>query len=67
MVVNCHLKRSVVIQNALHGFKTGRAEGKATLEAKIDQQLTGLACEPLFQVFLYVRKVYNLLDWEWCQ
>ena len=33
-----------------------------TLEAKRAQQLAGLAHEPLFQVLLNVRKVYDLLD-----
>ena len=36
------------------------------LEAKLVQQLAGLAHEPLFQVFLDVRKVYALLDMQRC-
>ena len=56
VVVNCWLKRSVVLHNALHGFRTGREMWTATLESKLDQQLAGLAHEPLFQVFLDVQK-----------
>ena len=33
VVVNCWLKRSVVLHNALHGFRVGRGKGTATLEA----------------------------------
>ena len=38
--------------------------GTATLEAKLTQQLAGIANEPLFQVFLDVHKAYGLLYWE---
>ena len=34
------------------------------MEANIVQHLYGLIHEPLFQVFLDVRKAYNLLDRE---
>ena len=66
VVINCRLKRSVVIHNSLHGFRTGRGTGTATLEANMDQKLAGLAHEPLFQVFLYVQKAYEFLYRERC-
>ena len=34
------------------------------MEAKLDQQLSGMVQEPLFQVFLNVRKAYTSLDRE---
>ena len=66
VVVNCWLKRSVVLNNALRGFITGRGTGTATLEAKLAQHLTGIARKPLFRVFLDVRKAYDFLDRECC-
>ena len=51
-MVNFSLKRSIVLHDALHGFKEVRGAGTATLEAKMAQQLSGIAHEPLFQVFL---------------
>ena len=36
-VVNCWLKMSVTLQNALHGFRVGRGMGMETLEAKLVQ------------------------------
>ena len=60
-VVNFRLKRSVILHDALHGFRSGRDMGTATLEAKMAQHLVGLAHEPLFQVFLDIRKAYNSL------
>ena len=60
-VVNCRLKRSVVLHDALHGFRVGQGMGTATLEAKLDQQLSRLVQKPLFQVFLDICKVYASL------
>ena len=37
VVVNFPLKRSVMLNNTLHGFREGRGKGTATLEAKLDQ------------------------------
>ena len=60
-VVNCRLKRSVTLHDALNGFRSGRGTGAAILEAKLVQQLAGIAHEPLFQVVLDVQKAYDSL------
>ena len=65
-VVNCRLKRSVKLPDALHVFRKGRVIETATLEANLDKQLVRLAHKPIFQVFLYVRKVYDSLYRGWC-
>ena len=56
------MNHGVVFNDALHGFREGRGTSSATLEAKLDQQLAGLAREPLLQIFLDIRKAYNSLD-----
>ena len=61
-MVNCCLKISVVLHDTLHGFIEGKGEGTATLGANLAQNLAGLAHDPLFQVFLYVRKAYESMD-----
>ena len=66
VVVNCRLKRSDVIHDALHGFKERRGVGTAALEAKLAQQMVGLTHKPLFQVFLDVQNSYEYLDRERC-
>ena len=66
VVVNCRLKRSVVLHDTFHGFRTGRRTGTAMLEANLDQHLERLAHEPIFQVFLDAQKAYDSLDWERC-
>ena len=65
-VVNCRLKRSVTLNYALHGFREGMGMGTKTLEAKLAHQLAGLAHEPLFRVFVDVRKAYDSLDMDLC-
>ena len=66
LVVNCLLKQSIMLHDALYGFREGRGEGTATLEANLKQQLTRLSHDPLFQVFLDVRKVYESPDRVQC-
>ena len=61
-VVNCRIKGSVTLHYELHGFRAGRGTGMAILESKLVQNLVGIAHEPLFQVFLDVRKAYDSLD-----
>ena len=55
------IKQSVTLHYKFRGFRTGRGAGIDTLGAKLGQQLVGLAHEPLFQVFLDIRKAYNSL------
>ena len=59
VLVNCWLKNSVLLYNALHGFREGRGTGMAMLEANMTQQMAGLAHKPLFKVLLDVRKAYE--------
>ena len=66
VVVNCCLKRSVKLHDALHGFRKGWGTRTATLESKMAHHLAGISHEPLFQVLLDVRKEYNSIDRGWC-
>ena len=61
-VINCCLKQSVVFHNSMHGFREGRGMETATLKANLAQQLSGLAHETLFQVFLDICKAFDSLD-----
>ena len=55
-IVNIWPQISVVLHEVLQGFQQGRGTGTAIMEAKMEQQLAGIFQEPLFQVFIYVRK-----------
>ena len=61
-VVNFWLKRGVVLHNALNRLRVGRGTGTDTLEDKLDQQLSCLSHETLFQVSLEILKSYDSLD-----
>ena len=65
-VVNYRLKQSVILHDGLHGFRGVRGTGTAILEAKLAQQLAGLAHKPLFQMFLDDRKACDSMDMERC-
>ena len=62
LIVNNIIRNSVTLHDTLHRFRQGRGVETATLEAKMAQKLAGIFHEPLFQVFIYVRKSYDSLD-----
>jgi hypothetical protein len=47
---------------SLHGGLPKRGTGTATIEAKLVQQLAWMEQEPLYQVFVDLRKAYDHLD-----
>ena len=61
-LINSHLRAPISLHNNLHGFGKGGVVGTNTLEAKLDQQLAVIFHEPLLQVFLGVRKAYDLMN-----
>ena len=65
-IVNSRLRSSIVLHDVLHGFRQGRGAGTAIIEAKLEQQLAGIVHEPLFQIFIDVRKAYASLDQGIC-
>jgi hypothetical protein len=50
----------------LHGGLPKRGTGTATIEAKLAQQLAWVEQEPLYHVYLDLRKSYDHLDQEQC-
>ena len=52
------LRASVRLHNALHGFRAGRRTETVILDLKMVQELKSMDQEPLFLVFLDLRKVY---------
>jgi hypothetical protein len=64
-VMVCRLG-SIEFHPCLHGGLPKRGTGMATIEAKLAQQLAWMEQEPLYQVFVDLRKAYDHLDWERC-
>ena len=60
------LRATISLNDNLHGFKQGRGMDTYTLEAKLNHQMAGIRYEPLPEVFLDVKKVYDLLDRSLC-
>ena len=65
-VLNHRLTASITYHNFLHGFRSGRGTGTATLEAKLSQQLAALREEVLYVIFLDLHKANNALDRSRC-
>ena len=55
-IVNSQLQSSILLHEVIHGFRKGRGTGTAIIESKLEQQFVGIVNEPLFQVFIDVRK-----------
>ena len=55
-----------MLHDVLNGFRQGRGTGTSIIEAKLEQQLTGIIQKPLFQVFIDVRKAYNSIEQGRC-
>ena len=55
-VVTFRMKRSVMLHDALRGFREGRWVGTSMMEANLEHHMEGLVHNPLFQVSLDVKK-----------
>ena len=62
VILNCRFTSSITYYDALHGFRSGRGTGTATLEAELLQQLAAMREEVLYVIFLYLTKAYDALD-----
>ena len=65
-ILNCRFTSSITYHDALHGLRSGRGMGTATLEAKLLQQLAALTEEVLYVIFLDPTKAYKALDRSRC-
>ena len=61
-IIDTRVKAAVVFHDILHGFIQRRGTGTAILEAKLAQELAALDNEPLFVIFLDLRKAYDTVD-----
>ena len=66
VVLNCRFISSITFHDVLHGFRSGRGTGTATLEAKLVQQLAAMREEVLYVIFLDLTKAYDALDRSRC-
>ena len=61
-IFNNILWSTTTLNGVLYGFRQGRWKETSPMESKLAQQSAGLCHEPLFQVFIDVRKSYISLE-----
>ena len=61
-IIDTRLQASIQFQDVLHKFCSGRGKGTATMDIKLTQELASFNQDPLFLVFLNMRKAYNTVD-----
>ena len=65
-ILNRCLTAAIQFHGTLHGFRTGRGTGTASLEAKLIHQMTLIREELLYKIFLDIHKAYDALDCVQC-
>jgi hypothetical protein len=61
-IINRRLQQSITFHESLHGFHKEHGTGTATLDAKLQMQLSHIRGTPLYQIFLDLSKAYNTMD-----
>ena len=61
-ICNRRMQRGIEFDDAIHGFRRGRGTGTAIMEAKLLMQLHCRQNEPLFMIFIDLKKAYDTLD-----
>ena len=65
-ILNRRFTASITYHNLLHGFRSGRGTGTATLETKLLQQLATLREEVLYAILFDLHKAYDAFDRSRC-
>ncbi|KAL7545958.1 hypothetical protein ACHAWF_009309, partial [Thalassiosira exigua] len=52
----------IELHDCLHGYRTKRGTGTATVEAKLAAQLAYLEQKPFFAIFIDLRKAFDAMD-----
>ena len=61
-IINRRIGSKIEFDDAIHGFRPGRGTGTAIMEAKLLAQMRRRTDEPLFLIFLDLKKAYDTLD-----
>ena len=58
-IIDTRLRESISFHKVLHGFSVGKGTVAAILDPKLSQELASIYQNPLFLVFLDLRKFYD--------
>ena len=61
-LIGTRFRAILQMHKVLYGFRAGRGTRTAIMELKLDQELSRIYQDPLFLVFLELRKAYNTVD-----
>jgi hypothetical protein len=61
-IIDTWCKEVIRFHDILHGFIQRRGTGTAILEAKLVQELASIEADPLFVIFLDLKKAYDTID-----
>ena len=61
-IINGRIQRAITFDDAIHGFRPGRGTGTAIMEAKLLMQLHCRRDDPLFMIFIDLKKAYDTVD-----
>jgi Reverse transcriptase (RNA-dependent DNA polymerase) len=62
MIIHLRLTSAIKLHEAIHGFTTNRGTGLATMNVKLLMQKARRQSNPLYMVFLDIKKAYDTLD-----
>jgi Reverse transcriptase (RNA-dependent DNA polymerase) len=61
-IITKRINSNIHFHEAIHGFRKFRGTGTAIIEMKLRMQLAQRKTEPLFMIFLDLKKAYDTLD-----
>jgi Reverse transcriptase (RNA-dependent DNA polymerase) len=62
LIIHRRLSSSIQLHDAVHGFRKQRGTGTAIMNVKLLLQKTQRKSEPLYMLFLDIKKAYDTLD-----
>jgi hypothetical protein len=62
MIIHQRLLTTIKLHNSVNGFRTNCGTGTATMNVKLLMQKAKIQSNPLYMIFLVIKKAYNSLD-----
>ena len=66
MILDLRFTYSITSHHVLHSFWAGYGTGISSIETKLIHQLSAMREEVLYAIFLYLQKLYGVLDRDRC-